>query len=173
MNQTTLAAILALSFATPASADVVSFTFDGTFGSGSIDGRVVVDVQGGLATSGSATISGWGIDGVQTLGLVTPAGLTYRSANGTDIFGGDNRYPLDGGMVFGSNAPPSLTGGYNFGIWAEAGRTSGFASGPGLWSYTGELTVAAAPEASTWVMFAIGASMMAAVGYRKTSRYAI
>lgn len=168
MNRTALAIVFALSLATPAAASTVSFTFDGPFGSGSIDGRVVVDVEGGLATSGTATMHGWGIAGTQTLALVTPAGSTYRSANGTDLFGGDNRYPVTwDGIVFGTNALTSWTGGYNFGIWANTpGHTQGFASGPGLWAYTGELTLNTIPEPSTWVLVTLGLISMSVAGWR-------
>ena len=140
-----LAALIATT--TPAAANVVSFDFTGPFGTGTINGRAVLDVQGGLATSGAITIAGTGIDGTQRLALVTPAGAVYRSANGTDIFDGDNAWPIDsGGLVFGTNAPASWTGGYNFGIWLDSPDTyRGFASGPGLWSYTGQLTVTSSP----------------------------
>ena len=176
MNRIALATVFALSLAVPAAASTVSFTFEGAFGSGSIDGSVVVDVEGGLATSGVATMRGWGIDGIQRLALVTPAGSTYRSGNGTDIWGGDNRIPVTwDGIVFGTNALTSWVGGYNLGIWANTpgGHYQGFASGPGLWSYTGELTVSTIPEPATWAMFIIGAAALAYAGHRKSARYAL
>jgi hypothetical protein len=175
MKRYLLAATILAALSTPSAASLVSFTFAGPFGSGSINGRVVVDVEGGLATSGTATMQGWGIDGTQTLALVTPAGAVYRSGNGTDIWDGDNRVPITwGGIVFGTNAATSGSGGYNLGIWAETPATyRGFASGPGLWSYTGELSVNPIPELSTWAMFAIGAAAIAFTGYRKPARYAL
>ena len=165
-----LAALIATT--TPAAANVVSFDFTGPFGTGTINGRAVLDVQGGLATSGAITVAGTGIDGTQRLALVTPAGSVYRSANGTDLFGADNAWPITSdGLVFGTNAPANWTGGYNLGIWQEAGGYRGFASGPGLWSYTGQLTVTsgAVPEPATWAMCTAGFLALALITRRRRS----
>ena len=169
MSRTSLAIIFTLSLATPAAARIVSFTFDGPFGSGSISGSAVLDVEGGIAASGHVAMSGFGISGTQVLYLVTPAGAVYRSGNGTDLFGGDNRYPITwDGIVFGTNARTSWVGGYNFGIWANApGVYQGFASGPGLWSYTGQLTVDAAPEPATWALVTLGLLSLGIAGHRR------
>ena len=164
-----IAAALATMLPGAASAAVEQFKFSGPMGSGSINGHAVLDVEGGLATSGSVVISGWGISGLQKLYLVTPAGAVYRSANGTDLFGADNHYPIDnGGLAFGAYAPGVSFGGYNFGIWTNSPDAyEGFVSGPGLWSYTGELTVQPAPEISTIAMLALGVGILVFAGRRQ------
>ena len=168
-----------------ASAAVEQFTFSttcngGPFNGDTLSGEMLLDVVGGVAISGTLTISGSGLPGTQTMGLV-PAGQVYEAGDGTELFGQDNAIPIDSaGITFGTNAPGSLNGGYTlqFLTGGEYGECAsavvcGFIAGPGgdgnLYYALGPTTITqtAVPEASTWAMLLLGFAGLGLAGSRR------
>ena len=167
-----------------ASAAVEQFTFSTTYNGGpfngdTLSGEMTLDVVGGVAISGTLTISGSGLPGTQTMGVV-PAGQVYEAEDGTELFGQDNAIPINSaGITFSTNAPGSLHGGYTlqFLTGGEYGECSsavvcGFIAGPGgdgnLYNALGPTTIteAAVPEMSTWALLAIGFAGLGLAGSR-------
>lgn len=178
-----------------ASATTEVFDFSGPGQYGTISGDMILDVVGGVAVSGTGSIMGPNIPGVETMTLITPStpgssgypsGIGWRDGSGTDTWGWDNVVPIDyvGGLdfSFGAGASPPLWGhGWQFGIWDNSGPggpgggfqawISGPNNGPGhYYGETGELTVTAGtvPEASTWALMLVGFAGLCFAGYRKT-----
>ena len=151
-------------------------------GYGDITGQVILDVTGGQATTGTASLSGGNFGGPLSFSLVTADNYQgpstgWRAGDGTDVFGGDTTYAIDGnGLVF--NTAPSGQG-YVFGIYSVgANEYQGALFGPGgsnnYYAYNVPLTVSAGavPELSTWAMMLLGFAGLAYAGVkqaRKTS----
>jgi hypothetical protein len=176
-----------------ASASTENLDFSGLGQFGPISGQMVLDVVGGVAVSGTGSISGVGIPGTEALTLITPetpgasgypSGIGWRDGNGTDTWGWDNVVPIDyvGGLDFSFGAgssPPSWGHGWQFGIWnndgvgGPGGGYEAWMSGPGggiynFYGTTGTLTVSpGVPEPSTWVMILLGFVGLGYLGYRK------
>ena len=136
------------SLTAPAFAGLEEFDFSttyngGTFNGDTLSGNMLLDVVSGVATSGTLTISGAGLPGTQTMGVV-PAGEVYEAGDGTELYGEDNAIPINSnGITFGTNAPGSLKGGYTLqfltgGEYGECASTvvCGFIAGPGPWRPT-------------------------------------
>ncbi len=182
------AAVAAALIATPCGAGAATETlhFSGLGQFGPMSGRMVLNVVGDLAISGTGSIRGVGISGAQTLTLITPStpgssgypsGIGWRDGGGTDTWGYDNLVPMLAsdplnGMVFSfGDAGVSWGHGYQFGIWNNGPYYQGWMSGPkgvneAFYGETGALTVGA-PEASTWAMLLLG---FAALGYAAHAR---
>lgn len=144
-----------------ASAAIETLEFSGAGQYGPISGQMVLDVVGGLAISGTGSISGAGISGTETLTLITPStpgssgyspGIGWRSGGGTDTWGWDNVVPIDyvGGLDFSFGAgtsPPQWGYGGQFGIWnndgvgGPGGGYQAWMSGSGFYGTTEALTV--------------------------------
>lgn len=154
-----------------ASAGLEAFDFtttynDGTYNGQTLSGNMLLDVEGGVANSGTLTISGAGLPSTQTMGVV-PVGEVYEAGDGTELFGQDDAIPItSNGISFGTNAPGSLTGGYTlqFLTGGESGECAstvvcGFIAGPGgdgnLYYALGPTTItsAAVPEPATLALF--------------------
>ena len=168
-----------------ASASTIDLNFTTTYNSGdalngqTLSGTLLLDVVGGIADSGTLTISGPGLPGVETLGL-SPLSQVYQSGGGTNLFGSDNAYPITiNGVTFGTNAPDGSSGGYivQFLLGGESGECSssvvcGFIAGPGgptnLYDALGPTTfTAAVPEPSTWAMMILGFCGLGFMAYRR------
>ena len=168
-----------------ASAAVEEFVFSTTYNGGpfngdTLSGTMLLDVVGGVATSGTLTITGAGLPGTQTMGVV-PSGEVYEAGDGTELYGQDNAIPIDAaGITFGTNAPGSLHGGYTLqfltgGEFGECGSTvvCGFIAGPGgngnLYNALGPTTIsqAAVPEASTWAMLGVAFASLGLASSRR------
>src|ERR1700710_204528 len=122
---TSLVVGAALSAPGVASAATVTDTFTTTYTSGTyngdtLTGTITLDVgAGGVANSGTLTISGAGLPDTETLGLI-PVGQVYEAGGGAELLNNDNIFPVTSkGLFFGTNAPGSLNGGYTlgFGEW--------------------------------------------------------
>jgi hypothetical protein len=155
---------------------------DGTYAGDTLTGTISLDVSGGLADAGTLTISGAGLPGIETLGLVVPASNDYRAGDGTDVFGGDDKFPItSNGLVFGTNAPGSFTGGYVVGFGLGGGCAStvvcGFIAGPGgptnLYDNLGPTTITPVPEPSTWAMMILGFVGVGFVALRRNKQTAL
>lgn len=155
---------------------------DGTYAGETLTGTISLDLSGGIADAGTMTIAGAGLPGTETLGLVVPATNDYRAGDGTDVFGGDDKFPItSNGLVFGTNAPGSLTGGYvvGFGLGGNCASTvvCGFIAGPGgptnLYDNLGPTTIAAVPEPSTWAMMILGLVGVAFLTLRRNKQIAL
>jgi hypothetical protein len=178
----TSAAVAAAIMASSA-AQAVTLDFAGAQQFGNVSGQLVLDVNRfGQVTDGYATIGGAGLSGVQTLGVIAYSsygGTTgYRSGDGTDIFGGDTAWPIDGnGLIFGSN--PGSTGGYAFAIWSDdssqgpyGGQFETWLSGPGgagnFYHDSGANSFTlSVPEPATWATMLAGFAALAFAGHRK------
>jgi hypothetical protein len=181
------AAILLTAFAAlPAKADVIeNFVFSTTYNGGpfsgdALTGTMSLDVgNGGIASSGTLTISGTGLPGVLTMGLALtdPPNSAYEAAGGLELFGNDNVVPINAnGITFGTNAPGG-SGGYTlqFLLGGEFGECAanvvcGAIGGPGIdnLEQLGATTISAAvPEASTWAMMILGFAVVGFAGYRR------
>ena len=165
---------------------VFSTTYNGgTFNCDTLSGTISLDVgAGGVADSGTMTISGAGLPGVETLGL-SPLSQVYKGGDGTNLFGSDNIFPITAnGITFGTNAPGGSTGGYivQFLLGGEFGECSstvvcGFIAGPGgdsnLYNQLGPTTISAVPEPSTWAMMILGFFGVGTMAYRRKSKSAM
>jgi hypothetical protein len=167
-----------------ASASIVDVAFSttyngGTFNGDTLSGTISLDVgAGGVAGSGTLTISGPGLPGLETLGLV-PLPQVYHAGDGTNLFGNDNIFPITAnGITFGTNAPGGTSGGYTlqFLLGGEFGECSstvvcGFIAGPGgaanLYDKLGPTTISAVPEPSTWAMMLLGFVGLGFMAYRR------
>lgn len=157
-----------------ASAGLETFDFTTTYSGGTyngqtLSGNMLLDVEGGVANSGTLTISGADLPSTQTMGVV-PVGEVYEAGDGTELFGQDDAIPItSNGISFGTNAPGSLTGGYTlqFLTGGESGECAstvvcGFIAGPGgdgnLYYALGPTTItsAAVPEPATLALFSAG-----------------
>jgi hypothetical protein len=160
---------------------VFSTTYNGgAFNGDTLSGTIALDVAGGVADSGTLTISGAGLPGLETLGLV-PLPQVYKAGDGTNLFGNDNQFPITAnGITFGSNAPGSTSGGYTlqFLLGGEYGECAsnvvcGFIAGPGgntnLYNALGPTTISAVPEPSTWAMIVLGFCGLGFLAHRRKS----
>jgi hypothetical protein len=173
-----------------ASASTVDVNFattynGGTYNGDTLTGTILLDVgAGGVADSGTLTISGAGLPGVETLGL-SPLPQVYKAGDGTNLFGNDNIFPITtNGITFGTNAPGGSSGGYivQFLLGGEFGECSstvvcGFIAGPGgdgsLYDKLGATTISAVPEPSTWAMLLLGFASIGFMAYRRKSKGAL
>ena len=171
-----LGAALTASGVAYAGTEVLNISNFNPNGYGDITGQVILDVTGGQATTGTASLSGGNFGGPLSFSLVTtdnyPGPSTgWRAGDGTDLYGGDAAYQIDGnGLVF--NTAP-LGQGYVFGIYSVgANEYQGALFGPGgsnnYYAYNVPLTVSAGavPEPSTWAMMLIGFAGLCFAGYR-------
>jgi hypothetical protein len=160
----------------------------GTFNGDTLTGTILLDVgAGGVADSGTLTISGLGLPGVLTLGMAPPSppASAYQAGGGLELFGNDNIFPITAnGITFGTNAPGSLTGGYTLqfllgGEFSECAGTvvCGAIGGPafsnGSLQQLGSTTISAVPEPSTWAMMILGFFGIGFMAYRGKSKPAM
>jgi hypothetical protein len=174
-----------------ANATVEKIDFSGSFGTGTLTGVMILDVNSsGVATSGTATITAPGLPGPETMGLVPsgPPGGAYEAFDGTNLDPQDDKFPITNiGLVFGTGAGApggALHGPYTFGM-ELGGETGGCPSTAvcGLlagqqadgsyheWGSTGVLTFSnAVPEPSTWAMLVIGFGGLGFAAFRRGRR---
>jgi hypothetical protein len=155
----------------------------GAFSGDTLSGTMSLDItSGGLVSSGTLTISGPGLPGVETMGVV-PVGVTYEAAGGADLFGQDDKFPITiNGITFGTNAPAGSTNGFDLqfllgGEFGECASTvvCGFIAGPrgdGVFQTAlGATTISAIPESSTWAMMILGFFGVGFVAYRRKNNH--
>ena len=160
---------------------VFSTTYNGgPFNGDALTGTMSLDVgNGGVASSGTLTISGTGLPGVLTMGLALtdPPNSAYEATGGLELFGNDNVIPINAnGVTFGTNAPGG-SGGYTLqfllgGEFSEcaASVVCGAIGGPGIDNLErlGPTTISAAvPEPSTWAMMMLGFVAVGFMTYRR------
>jgi hypothetical protein len=175
-----LGAALTASGVAYAGTEVLNISNFNPNGYGDITGQVTLDVTGGQATTGTASLSGGNFGGPLSFSLVTadnyPGPSTgWRAGDGTDLYGGDTAYQIDGnGLVF-NTAPWDQ--GYVFGICSVgANEYQGALFGPGgsnnYYAYNVPLTVSAGvvPEPSTWAMMLIGFAGLCYAGVKQTRK---
>ena len=176
MRKSLITMIAAMLFGvSAANASVYTFTFESDGAELAARGQITVD-KAGEVTGVSGVISGLAD---QTISAVTPnpnfSGAAY-SPDGAFIY--DNQFHASGmpfdlyGLLFVTTQNPG-------GFWNLWGTSPGHAS---LWESaggaypveeSGTLTVAAAPEPSTWTMLALGLASLGLVGRRRrTARLA-
>jgi hypothetical protein len=184
-----LSGALMPSFVPSANASVFEYTVTGTdsvYGY-SYTADVFLNVSGGLASSGTGTLSGSFatilFGGPETLTLVTPSTpgaetpLGYRDSIGTDIFDVDTVVPVDNnGLLFIIGTPFAFGKNDLFSFWS--GPDQALFDGQGI-AYldfaSANLTLsqlslgaAAAPLPSTWTMMLIGFVGLGFIVYRGT-----
>jgi PEP-CTERM motif len=175
-----LGAALTASGVAYAGTEVLNISNFNPNGYGDITGQVTLDVTGGQATTGTASLSGGNFGGPLSFSLVTadnyPGPSTgWRAGDGTDLYGGDTAYQIDGnGLVF-NTAPWDQ--GYVFGIYSVgANEYQGALFGPGgsnnYYAYNVPLTVSAGvvPEPSSWAMMLIGFAGLCYAGVKQTRK---
>jgi PEP-CTERM motif len=180
-------ALLALLMGTAsASAATVNDTFTTTYNGGAFNGdtltgTISLDVEGGVAESGSLTITGVGLPGTLAMGLI-PLGVVDQATGGLELFGSDNVIPITAnGIAFATNAPNSGGFSLQFLVGGENGECSattvcGALGGPGISNFDalGATTFSAAvPEPSTWAMMVLGFLGVGFMAYRKKSKPAL
>jgi hypothetical protein len=152
-------------------------------GYGDITGQVTLDVFGGQATTGTAILSGGNFGGPLSFSLVTIdnyPGLStgWRAGDGTDWYGGDNAYQIDGnGLVF-DTAPwgqGSVFGIYSVGMNEYQGALFGPGGSNNYYAYNVPLTMGAGavPEPSTWAMLLLGFAGLAYAGVSQTRKRSV
>jgi PEP-CTERM motif len=188
-----LAALLSaalISFASAANASTVEYIVTGTDqNSLAYTADVFLDVTGGVATSGTGTLTG-AITGLlggatQSLTLVTASTpgaenpLGYRSSTGTDLFNVDTVVPVDNNGLLFIIGPPPFGSNLNplFSFWSDpnAGAVfSGTQFGSTDWASANlppePSGVAAVPEPSTWAMMILGFAGVGFLAYRRTRK---
>ena len=113
-----------------AHASTVNYSFSGDFGSPAFTANVSLDVQSGLANSGTGKI-GFGADtfDLTLITLTTDGGngnydgqTGFRDNHGTDIFGGDTTAPIDAnGLIFAISNNPMRGQDALFAVWDNGG----------------------------------------------------
>jgi hypothetical protein len=180
------------SFAPPANASIFEYSVTGTdsvYGD-SFTANVFLNVTGGVASSGTGTLSGslataiFG--GPETLTLVTPSTpgaeipLGYRDSNGTDIFDVDDVVPVDNnGLLFIIGTPFAFGTNDLFSFWSGPDQALfdganiaylDYASANLSLSVTGG--IGAAPLPSTWTMLIAGFVGLGFFAYRGSKKNA-
>jgi hypothetical protein len=179
MRKSLIAMIAVLIFGvSTAKATVYQFTFESNDAQLTATGRIVVDTAGEV-TGASGTISGL-VD--QTIsGVAANPGFpgSAYSPDGSFVF--DNRFHASGmpfdlsGLLF---VTPQNPNGY-WNLWGNSPGAYSLWESSGSYNYpiekSGSLSVAAAPELSTWAMLALGFAGLAVAGggrRRRTARLA-
>ena len=180
MHKTLVTTIAALSTAmlfsvTVANAAVYEFTFQSNDTELTATGEITVNASDEV-TGISGAVSGLtnqAISGVTTNPSFPSASY---SPDGSFIF--DNLYSQTGmafdysGLLFTTSGNP---GGY-WNLWSTGPGTYSLYESAGSYNYPiqeiGSLSVAAAPEASTWAMLAVGFASLGFFGRRRTARLA-
>jgi hypothetical protein len=187
-----LIAAAAVIGAAPVSAAPVIINVSGTAGSaGAYTGTLNLDVDNGMVTAATGTLSIAGLTDAQ-LGLVTTSTpgnnpdqaprypIGFRANDGTDLIGADLNYPLDqGGLLFtvGSDTPVRgeypLINFYNNGT-NDVVLFTGLVNGTEYYAQSGSLNITeassgAVPEPASWAMMILG---VGAVGYAMRRRKA-
>jgi hypothetical protein len=174
------AALLLICAASAASAAVVVLPISGSFGTapgdaGKFWGSVTLDVTAGQATDGSGVVNILGLKNVPIalITTATPGNETaggpsapvgFRANDGTDLFGADTIYPIDGnGLLFdvGTDSAYTVpTWGREplLGIWSNGNGTYGsiFTGQVGGAEYYAQFGSATVPEPATWAMLLMG-----------------
>lgn len=175
----------AISAASAANADVVEYVVAGTDqNSLAYSADVFLNVTGGVATSGTGTLTGaiTGLTGGQpeTLTLVTASTpgaenpLGYRSSTGTDLFGVDTVVPPDNnGLLFIIGSGPFGPGLNSlFAFWSDPGAGAIFSGTPFGATDFGSANITAVPEPSTWAMMMLGFFGLGFMAYRRSRKTA-
>lgn len=191
-----LAATAALVLAaTSQSASAITITtnyfFSGNTPQGHYAASVWLRVSGNQAFNGGGTLVGLGLGGPQHLALITPAtpganypgpSVGFRANDGTDLFGCDTAYPIDGNCLLFAFAPvpPGPQWGQDalFAIWWDAGSATyqDFFAGraqpgqPNMYFQTTAIVAQPdmpAPEPMTLALFGAGLAGLGALRRRK------
>jgi hypothetical protein len=173
-----------ISAAPSANASLVEYIVTGTDTANSLayTADIILDVSGGLASSGTGTLSGaltGLLGGPQTLTLVTPSTpgaespLGYRSTTGTDLFGVDTVVPADNnGLLFIIGTPLGFGLNPLFAFWSDPGAGAVFSGtefGATDWASSSVSSVSPVPEPSTWAMMILGFFGVGFMAYRRKS----
>jgi hypothetical protein len=146
---------------------------------------VFLDVTGGVATSGTGTLSGAivGLLGgtTQSLTLVTASTpgaenpLGYRSSTGTDLFNVDTVVPADNNGLLFIIGPPPFGPNLNplFAFWSDPGAGAIFSGTQFGATDFASVNISAVPESSTWAMMLLGFAGLGFMGYRRKSKPAL
>jgi len=162
----------AIGFTGAANAATETFNFSGDTSYGVFSATATLDVVGGVAVSGTGTITGTDL-GTQTLDLITASTpgaevasdgtFGYRSNGGDDFFGFDDIAPSDFLFALGPNAPAVganvIFGVYDVGGGVYQSGVFGYSSNnTRFYEYNTPttVTVSAAPEPSTWLLMVAG-----------------
>ena len=176
MRKSLIAMIAAMLFgASAANASVYNFTFESADTSLTAAGRVIVGAAGEV-TGISGAISGLAD---QTISAVAGnPGFLGAAISADGLFLYDNQFHVPGapfdldGLLFVTSQNP---GGF-WNLWESSpGHYSLWESAAGAYPVqeSGALSVAAAPEPSTWAMLALGLASLSLVGRRRrTARLA-
>jgi hypothetical protein len=173
--------------ASAAQAATVVDNFSGTFGNGvgAVSGQITLDVVAGKAISGSGfiDISNLALSNAplvlittSTPGNETAGGPAYpvgfRANDGTDLFGLDQKFPLDtAGLLFDVGTATAVWGKYpliNLASGAGNSVFDGKVGGTEYYVAFGTVGLSSAvPEPSTWAMMLIGFAGLGFASYRR------
>jgi PEP-CTERM motif len=173
-----------------ANAAIEDLTISGKLDGYSYTGTLSLDVAGGLAISGTGTLSIVGLTNAPLVLITTstpgneyhplPSGpVGFRANDGADYFNLDQAYPIDAayGLLFDVNTTTPEWGAYPlFAIWSNTPQEgysaafTGMVDGVDYYNIQGSAAVSSAPEPSTWAMMLLGFAGLGFAGFRQTRK---
>ena len=178
----TTAALIALAAPGIANAGIQNLSISGNLDGHAYTGELSLDVSGGLAVSGSGTLSILGLNKAPLV-LITAStpgnegvggSIGFRANDGTDYFGLDQAFPISAnGLLFDVGTTTAQWGlDPLFAIWSNgtgyAAAFTGNVGGTEYYNLQGGATPGAVPEPSTWAMLGIGFAGLGLAGWRKS-----
>ena len=178
--------------ATSAVATVYEVPVTGNLNGNLFSATLDLNVTNGQATSGTGRFTGFGLTNADLVLITTstpgnetaggPSAPTgFRGNDGTDIFGGDQAFPIsNNGLIFDVGTRVAVAGAFPVLAIGNGSNASVFTGNVGGTEYyaqvgtsnIGEATVISngVPEPSTWAMMLLGFGGLGFLAYRKAQK---